>query len=51
MWSIQVAGCTEGLYSNNLESGTLAKICWNNPTCGKELLKFTTKIPGEWQGE
>lgn len=47
MWSIQQTGHTEELYSNNLESGLLAQICWNNPKCGPGLskLKFTTKIP------
>lgn len=52
MWSIQQTGHTEELYSNNLESGLLAQICWNNPKCGLGLskLKFTTKIPVEWQG-
>lgn len=49
MWSIQLVGCTEGLESNNLDCGMLAKICWNNPTCGIGLFKFKTKIPGEWQ--
>lgn len=51
MWSIQLAEHTEGLYSNNLESGMLATLFWNNPTCdlGLSKLKYTTKVPIEWQ--
>lgn len=40
MWSIQQTGHTEELYSNNLESGLLAQICWNNPKCGPGLSKL-----------
>lgn len=47
MWSIQLAGHIEGLYSNNLESGKLATLFWNNPTCdlGLSKLKVHNKSP------
>lgn len=39
MWSIQLAGYIKGLYSNNLESGMLATLFWNNTTMWPRIVK------------